>query len=76
MDAGTARLVGTNPQRIVAEATRLSDDVGEIQRRAAIHNPYGDGHASARIRSLFCTAAKWPLRLSIGTTPRTQGVPS
>ncbi len=49
--AGTAVLVGTNEDRIVSETARLLDDDAEYQRRAHIHNPYGDGHASERIES-------------------------
>jgi len=47
--AGTLMLVGTDPERIVAEATRLLDDDAEHARRAARPNPYGDGYASERI---------------------------
>ncbi|MBC7987523.1 MAG: UDP-N-acetylglucosamine 2-epimerase (non-hydrolyzing) [Sphingomonadaceae bacterium] len=47
--AGTARLVGTDTDRIVAEAARLLDDEAEYQRVSAISNPYGDGRAAARI---------------------------
>jgi UDP-N-acetylglucosamine 2-epimerase (non-hydrolysing) len=47
--AGTVKLVGTDFDRIVGEATLLLDSAGEYRRRAAIHNPYGDGHASPRI---------------------------
>ena len=47
--AGTVKLVGTDPERIVAEAARLLDDSAEYTRRSRIHNPYGDGHASERI---------------------------
>ena len=47
--AGTVRLVGTDRQRIVAEATRLLDDPAEYRRMAGAVNPYGDGHASRRI---------------------------
>jgi UDP-N-acetylglucosamine 2-epimerase (non-hydrolysing) len=50
VDAGTARLVGADEERIVREATLLLDDEAEYQRRSHIHNPYGDGHASERIR--------------------------
>jgi len=46
---GTARLVGTDRARIVAEATRLLDDETEYKRVSAIKNPYGDGQASSRI---------------------------
>lgn len=47
--AGTVKLVGTDPCRIVVEATRLLEDEAEYNRRSRIHNPYGDGHASERI---------------------------
>jgi UDP-N-acetylglucosamine 2-epimerase (non-hydrolysing) len=49
VDAGTVKLVGTDPRKIVTEATILLDDQEEYRRRARIHNPYGDGHASERI---------------------------
>ena len=48
--AGTVKLVGTNADRIVREAERLLDDPTEYARRSRIHNPYGDGQASDRIR--------------------------
>jgi UDP-N-acetylglucosamine 2-epimerase (non-hydrolysing) len=47
--AGTARLVGTDRARIVAETARLLEDPGEYARMAQAVNPYGDGHASERI---------------------------
>ncbi len=50
VEAGTARLTGTDEDKIVAEAALLLDDPAEYASRARIHNPYGDGHASARIR--------------------------
>jgi UDP-N-acetylglucosamine 2-epimerase (non-hydrolysing)/UDP-N-acetylglucosamine 2-epimerase (hydrolysing) len=49
VEAGTSRLVGTNVEKIVAESTLLLENPGEYKRRAAIHNPYGDGRASERI---------------------------
>lgn len=49
--AGTVKLVGTDVERIVTEATTLLDDPAEYQRRSRIHNPYGDGHASERIEA-------------------------
>jgi UDP-N-acetylglucosamine 2-epimerase (non-hydrolysing) len=48
--AGTARLTGTDPGRIVAETALLLDDEAEYARRSRMHNPYGDGNASVRIR--------------------------
>jgi UDP-N-acetylglucosamine 2-epimerase (non-hydrolysing) len=57
VEAATAKLVGTEPRRIVAQANRLLDDADEYARCARVHNPYGDGRASARIgeaiRSFF-----------------------
>jgi UDP-N-acetylglucosamine 2-epimerase (non-hydrolysing) len=53
VEAGTALLVGTDEEKIVAETARLLDDPEEYARRARIHNPYGDGQASARIRDVL-----------------------
>jgi len=47
--AGTVRLVGTDADRIVAEAERLLDDKDAYATMGRAHNPYGDGHASERI---------------------------
>lgn len=51
--AGTCVLVGTEPARIVAEATRLLVDPVEYARRSRLRNPYGDGQAAARIREIL-----------------------
>lgn len=48
--AGTVKLVGTDADRIVREAECLLDDRVAYSRMARVHNPYGDGHASDRIR--------------------------
>ena len=53
VEAGTARLTGTDPDRIVTETERLLDDPAEYARRSRIHNPYGDGCASTRIRDVI-----------------------
>jgi len=49
--------VGTDPERIIREASILLDDAQEHTRRSRVHNPYGDGQASVRIgdaiRSFF-----------------------
>ncbi len=47
--AGTVRLVGTDEDRIVAEAERLLDNQSAYSAMARAHNPYGDGEAAARI---------------------------
>jgi len=49
VEAGTVRLAGTDPARIVSEVTRLLDDAALYSAMARVHNPYGDGHASERI---------------------------
>ncbi|MEB3303934.1 MAG: UDP-N-acetylglucosamine 2-epimerase (non-hydrolyzing) [Cyanobacteriota bacterium] len=49
IDAGTAKLVGTESTSIVAEASRLLQDPGAYAAMAQAHNPFGDGYASGRI---------------------------
>jgi UDP-N-acetylglucosamine 2-epimerase (non-hydrolysing) len=58
VEAGTVKLVGTDADRIVAEARVLLEDPAEYARRSRIHNPYGDGHASERIESALRAAAE------------------
>jgi len=53
VEAGTARLIGTDPDRIVEEATRLLDDADAHAAMAHAHNPYGDGKAAGRIVELL-----------------------
>ena len=50
--AGTARLIGTDEDRIVSEIFTLTDDNADYQAMARAHNPFGDGHASARIAGI------------------------
>jgi len=52
LDAGTARLVGTDSRRIVAETRRLLADNAACAAMSAMSNPYGDGQASGRIIAL------------------------
>ncbi len=47
--AGTARLVGTDTDRIVSGIFTLLDDSHAYSAMARAHNPFGDGHASQRI---------------------------
>ena len=53
VEAGTCRLVGTEPQTIVAEASKLLDDPSDYARRSALKNPYGDGLAATRILEIL-----------------------
>jgi UDP-N-acetylglucosamine 2-epimerase (non-hydrolysing) len=57
LQAGTARLVGSDPERIVAEARRLLDDDAAHQAMARAVNPFGDGHAAERIVEALLRAA-------------------
>lgn len=49
INAGTARLVGTETDRIVAETNALLDNAENYQAMARRHNPFGDGKAAWRI---------------------------
>jgi UDP-N-acetylglucosamine 2-epimerase (non-hydrolysing) len=49
IEAGTAKLVGTNPSEIVAAASELLSDAGAYEAMATAINPFGDGHAAERI---------------------------
>ncbi len=49
IEAGTAVLVGTDREKIVAEARLLLTDKAAYSARADKKNPYGDGKAAARI---------------------------
>jgi UDP-N-acetylglucosamine 2-epimerase len=49
IEAGTARLVGTDIERIVSETARLLDDSEAYSAMARAVNPFGDGHAAERI---------------------------
>ena len=53
VEAGTARLVGADADRIVAETFRLLDDNEHYLSMARAHNPFGDGHASERIARII-----------------------
>jgi UDP-N-acetylglucosamine 2-epimerase (non-hydrolysing) len=48
LTAGCAKLVGTDPSLIVAEAMRLLDDPVARSAMTANGNPYGDGKAAVR----------------------------
>ncbi len=58
VEAGTVRLVGTDPQRIVAETRRLLDDPQAHAAMAQAINPYGDGHAAPRIVQALLSATR------------------
>lgn len=47
--SGTAKLVGTEPEQIVAAATQLLSNPTAYEAMATAINPFGDGHAAERI---------------------------
>lgn len=49
VEAGCARLSGTDPTRVAADISRLLDDQDAYAQMAHATNPYGDGHAAERI---------------------------
>ena len=49
VDAGTAKLIGTDSADIVRETALLLESSAAYEAMARAHNPFGDGQASARI---------------------------
>ena len=56
VEAGTARLVGTDSSRIVSEIFTLLDDKAAYDAMARAHNPFGDGKSASRIMELIANA--------------------
>ena len=54
VDAGTARLVGTDPAEIVEQASRLLENEAAYEEMSRAVNPFGDGQASERILAMCC----------------------
>ena len=52
VQAGTAKLVGTETHSIVTEIFTLLDDKAAYETMARAHNPFGDGHSARRIVEL------------------------
>ena len=49
VEAGTVKLVGTNPKKIIENTQLLLDNTSIYEAMSFAHNPYGDGKASKRI---------------------------
>ena len=49
VQAGTVQLVGANKERIIFGVSQLLTDTAHYLKMSRAHNPYGDGHACARI---------------------------
>lgn len=50
--AGTAKLIGTDPSKVVPAAAELLSDADAYAAMANATNPFGDGHATERIMKL------------------------
>ena len=70
VDAGCARMVGTDRAVIVRAAVELLTDRIAYQRMAHVANPFGDGHASERIvqalRGRSDAVVEEPLPIAVG----------
>jgi len=66
--AGTARLVGTDRARIVAETAALLDDRAAYEAMARAHSPFGDGQAAGRIAGII--AGEAPASAALRATVR------
>jgi len=56
VEAGTVRLVGTDPEKIRDEALRLLNDPAAYADMARALNPYGDGRAAQRIAAALAAS--------------------
>ncbi len=53
VEAGTLRLVGTDEEVIYSAFKQLLEDRAEYEKMSGACNPYGDGHACARIADIL-----------------------
>lgn len=63
VEAGTAKLVGTDAATIIAETVRLLEDPAEYARMQETVDPYGDGKACARIARILAAQPRERPRL-------------
>jgi UDP-N-acetylglucosamine 2-epimerase len=68
--AGTVRLVGTDPRRIVSAAEEILGDASVYERMARAHNPYGDGRAAERIAHVLASPGFRPERDALADPAR------
>lgn len=53
VESGTARIVGTNQNRIYRETMRLLNDIRFYRRMSRANNPFGDGKASKQVSTIL-----------------------
>jgi len=71
LESGWGVLVGTDPDRILAESRRLLDDEEAWRARCAGPNPFGDGHAARRVVDVL--SAERSRRLGTGEAGAERG---
>ncbi len=49
VEEGTVLLVGTDTEKIIVQTQKLLDETTYYKKMSQLHNPYGDGKATARI---------------------------
>lgn len=69
IEAGTARLVGSDPELILSETVRLLEDSEASEAMARAVNPFGDGHAAERIVDALLNAHRSPEGKSVDALP-------
>jgi UDP-N-acetylglucosamine 2-epimerase (non-hydrolysing) len=70
VEAGTVKLVGTDVDRIVNEASTLLNDTTAYQHMSRAINPYGDGRACERIVEIIAAATTAGARPAAAPTPQ------
>lgn len=58
LEAGTLKLVGTEPPSIEAAVATLLEDADSYRRMSEAENPYGDGQAAKRIAEVLQRSAR------------------
>jgi UDP-N-acetylglucosamine 2-epimerase (non-hydrolysing) len=64
IDAGFGELVGTAAAHVVARASLLLSDAALYHRRTVGDNPFGDGHAAARVVQTIADRLRHPSAIS------------
>ena len=59
VEEGTVLLVGTNVEKIIQQTQKLLDNKEYYSNMSMLHNPYGDGKATARIVNFIKELIKW-----------------
>jgi len=65
VEAGNALLVGTSTEKISSAVKLLLDDTSAYSKMSRAGNPYGDGKASERIRSIVSSAFNIPVKTEL-----------